>query len=207
MHACSTTIQAQPYAIEAGISHVRDTMLPALMDIDGCMGLSLLVDRSFGLCIATSAWRDGDAMDAADLSVDSHSADAARRFAGSVEKIERWEIAMLHRKHLVGRGAYVRCTWLQLPLGDLDRAIATSRVHAVPTVEAMDGFSGLSVLLDRATGRAVGTTAWESLGALDGSQRQVAEVRRATSKQTGAQIVMVAEFELAVAHLRLPEIA
>ncbi|MGO9226286.1 MAG: hypothetical protein ACLP4K_22360, partial [Mycobacterium sp.] len=62
MYARSSTIQAQPSSIDAGIAHVRDTVMPALGGVDGYTGLSLLVDRSSGRCIATSAWQSEEAM-------------------------------------------------------------------------------------------------------------------------------------------------
>ena len=41
---------------------VRDEVMPALQAMDGYVGLSLLVDRESGQCIATSAWETEDAM-------------------------------------------------------------------------------------------------------------------------------------------------
>jgi hypothetical protein len=55
--ARTTTIQAQQSSIDAGIAYVRDEVMSALQDMDGYVGLSLLVDRESGQCIATSAWR------------------------------------------------------------------------------------------------------------------------------------------------------
>ena len=67
MYARSTTIQAQPSSIDDGIAHVRDEIMPALQDMAGCIGVSLLVDRQSGRCIATSAWETDEAMrDSAD---------------------------------------------------------------------------------------------------------------------------------------------
>ena len=45
VYARSTTIQAQSSSIDTGIAHVRDEVMPALQEVDGCTGISLLVDR------------------------------------------------------------------------------------------------------------------------------------------------------------------
>ena len=62
MYARSTTIQAQPLSVDIGIAHVRDVVMPALQEMNGYVGLSLLVDRQSGRCIATSAWQTEQAM-------------------------------------------------------------------------------------------------------------------------------------------------
>src|SRR5689334_17523366 len=85
MYARSSTIHAQPLSLDEGIMYVREQTMPALMQIPGCIGLSLLVDREFGHCIATSSWESEDAMRASADAADSLRTMATGRFAGSVE--------------------------------------------------------------------------------------------------------------------------
>jgi hypothetical protein len=40
-----------------GVTHVRDEEMPALLGIDRCVGLTMLVDRQAGRCIVTSCGR------------------------------------------------------------------------------------------------------------------------------------------------------
>jgi quinol monooxygenase YgiN len=62
MYARSTTFRGDPSALDDLIAYVRDKTLPAVRQMDGCLGLSLLVDRHTGGCIATTSWTDADAM-------------------------------------------------------------------------------------------------------------------------------------------------
>lgn len=71
MFARSTTIRARQESIDAGISLIRDEVMPALLGMDGCIGLSMLVDRHGGRCIATSAWHSEEAMLASEEQVRS----------------------------------------------------------------------------------------------------------------------------------------
>ena len=83
MYARSTTIQAQPSSIDAGVAHVREVVMPALQQIDGCVGVSLLVDRDSGRCIATSSWETEEAMHTSAERVRPVRDQAAEMFGGS----------------------------------------------------------------------------------------------------------------------------
>lgn len=98
MYARSTTIQAQPLSVDIGIAHVRDVVMPALKEIDGWLGLSLLVDRQSGTCIATSSWETVEAMRGSAERVAPIRDRAALMFDGSA-RVEEWDIALLHRDH------------------------------------------------------------------------------------------------------------
>ena len=207
MYARSTTIAADISAIDDGIIYLREQTMPALLTIDGCVGLSLLVDRESGHCIATSAWESEQAMRDSEADVGPIRSDASERFGGTVERVEHWEIAVLHREHAAADGACVRCTWLQSPTGTIEQAIDIFKTYVLPRAEQMDGFCSASLFLDRASGRAVSATAWDSRAAMEAGREQANELRTSTAEQIGAEIVGVVEFDLAVAHLRVPEMA
>ena len=92
MYARSTTIQGQPSSIDAGIAHTRDSAMPALEGIDGCVGLSLLVDRTSGRCIVTTSWESEEAMRASEESI-RPIRDRAAELLGGSRQVEEWETA------------------------------------------------------------------------------------------------------------------
>jgi hypothetical protein len=60
-------------------------------------------------------------------------------------------------------------------------------------------------MLDRSAGRLVASVTFEDRAALDRSRDQATRLRAQGADETGAQMLDVCEFELALAHLRIPE--
>ncbi|OBH90784.1 hypothetical protein [Mycobacterium sp. E2733] len=206
MYARSTTIQAQPLSVDIGIAHVRDVVMPALTEIDGCLGLSLLVDRQSGTCIATSSWDSIDAMRASAERVAPIRDQAALMFDGSA-RVEEWDIASLHRDHPSGQGACVRATWLKVVPDQLSRSLDFYRMSVLPEMEDLDGFCSASLLVDHpACRRAVSCSTFDSMDAMARNRDRATELRSRRVRELGAEVVDVAEFELAIAHLRVPEL-
>ena len=207
MHARSTTIQAQTSSIDDGIAYMRDEVMPELENIDGYVGISLLVDRESGRCIITAAYDTEDARQASADKAAQLRSQAAERFGGTVEKIEEWEIGVLHRDHQSADGACVRCTWIKVPPDNADRTIDFYRTSVVPSLEDLEGFCSASLLMNRSSGRAVSTATFDSREAMERNREQSKELRNTRSREMGADILDVGEFELAIAHLRVPEMA
>ena len=206
MFARSTTIRARQESIDAGIAQVRDGVMPALLGMDGCIGLSMLVDRQGGRCIATSAWRSEEAMLASEDRLRPMRERVGELLGGQPE-VERWEIAVLHRDHTSSPGACVRAIWVQVDPAGLDQALEVYRMSVLPAVEGMDGFCSASMLVDRGSGRCVSSVTFDSLDALERSREQAASMRESATRAAGASVLDVCEFELALAHLRVPELA
>ena len=205
MYARSTTIQAQPSSIDAGIAHVRDTVLPSLEGTDGCVGLSLLVDRKSGRCIATSSWESDEAMRASEESIGPIRDRAAELFGGSAQ-VEEWEIAGMHREHRAGEGACVRATWVNVDPDQMDRGIDFYKTTILPALEELEGFCSASLLLDRASGRGVAAATFDNAEAMERNKDQLDRIKATGSQEANAQVLDQCDFELAVAHLRVPEL-
>jgi heme-degrading monooxygenase HmoA len=207
VYARSTTIQAQPSSIDDGIAYVRDEVMPALMAMDGYVGLSLLVDRESGQCIATSSWETDEAMRTSTEQAAPLREQAGVRFGGGEVTVDQWEIGAMHRDHPSGDGACVRATWIKMPRDQVDRSIEFYRTSVLPSLEDLEGFCSASFMINRATGRGVSSATFDSREAMDRNQEQAKELRNARTRELGADILDVGEFELALAHLRLPEMA
>jgi quinol monooxygenase YgiN len=209
MYARSTTIMANPGSIDRGVAYIRDEVMPTLMEMDGCIGLSMLVDRESGRCIATSAWRDEDAMRAGDAVLHPVRARVAEMLGGGMPQVEEWEIAALHRDHTSAQGACVRATWSRMSPDqtDRDRGVDFYKLRLLPSLEQFDGFCSASLLINRQAGMAVSSTTFDSRDAMDRSREQGQALRDQTMAELGTEVVDVCEFELALAHLRVPEMA
>lgn len=206
MFARSTTIQANPAHIDEGVAHIRDVVLPELMQLDGCIGLSMMVDREGGRCIATSAWQTEEARQASAMAV-MPLRDRAAEILGGAATVELWDIAVMHRDHPTHDGACIRATWLSGDPSMLDDGISSYRMAALPQMESIPGFCSASLMVNRETGNSVSSVCYESREAMEASRRQAEELRASVAEQAGVRVMEVAEFELALAHLRVPEMA
>ena len=184
----------------------RDEVMPALGAMAGCVGMSLLTDRESGRCIATTAWENMAAMHASADQVRPLRARAAKAFSATTS-VDEWQIAALHRDHSSGDGACVRATWLKARPDQLDQTVEFYKATVLPEIEQLDGFCSTSLMSDRATGRAVVSTTYDSKDAMERSRDAARSLRTALLRDLGADQLDVGEFELAIARLRVPEMA
>ena len=204
MYARSTTIVGDPARLDEGIAYVRDDVLPMVTSQDGCVGLSMLVDRDSGQCIVTSSWSSAETMRASDLHLAPLRARSSDIMGGPPEVAE-WEVAVMHRDHLAAEGASCRVTWMRINHGDIERGIKLYRAAMLPEMETLDGFCSASLLVDRASGRAVSSVTYATRDAMERSREAAAAMRRGAVEENDLHILEVGEFELALAHLRVPE--
>jgi quinol monooxygenase YgiN len=204
MYARSTTMRVRPEALDDLVDYIRDDVMPMVTQLEGCIGVSLLTDRDTGRCIATSAWQTEEAMRDSAERIRASREQAAERF-GITPEIHEWEIAVLHRAHRAGDGACARVTWTRTDAANLDQVIDAYRDSLMPWWEETPGFCSNSLMVDRREGRCASAVVFESREAMAHTRDQFTTLREEFVARMSMEIEEVAEFDLAVAHLRVPE--
>ena len=204
MYARSTTVHGNPQSLEDAIAYLRDEVMPAAQRMDGCIGMSMMCDRDTGRCIATTAWESEEAMHNSEGGLH----DMRKRYAqmlGGTPEVQEWEIALLHRVHHAPDGACCRVLWSRGDPGDAERVMDAVRMTLLSRMEDLPGFCSVSMLMNREDGRSVMAVTYESRAAMDRALEQARPLRDEFTQLTGWEFTEIAEFDLALAHLRVPE--
>lgn len=206
MYARSSTYLGDPTTLDAGIAFVREAVMPMLAEVPECLGLSYMVDRDGGQCIATTSWRTEDALHS---SMENLTPIRSRlgQILGAEPLVEQWEVVGMHRDHAAPEGACCRVTWFRTDHADVDRGIDVFRMGVMPRLTELDGFCSASLMVDRAASRACATIGYDTAEALAATADQAWALRDLGIRDAGVDVLDVTEFELVLAHLRIPELA
>jgi quinol monooxygenase YgiN len=207
MYARSTTITADPQRIDDGIRMVRDELMPAIQGMPGCIGLSMLCDRESGRCIATTSWDSAEAMAATTDRIMDMRRRAMDMMGGRDMSVDEWEIAAMHRVHTPGDDACARVTWTRGDPAMMERTLDAFRMSMIPEMEDVPGFCSLSLMVDRNMGRGSLTVVYRDRRSMDDSRDGAMARRDRFTREMGAEVTDMGEFELAIHHLRVPEMA
>ena len=94
---------------------------------------------------------------------------------------------------------YARSTTINGDSGAIDAGIAYVRDQVMPMLTEMPGFVGLSMMVDRESGRSIATASWASRDAMTASAAGVTAVRAKAAEIMGG-VPVVDEWEIAMMH-------
>ncbi len=203
MYARSSTFRGRPDSIDAGIEFVRDEVLPTMLVMDGCVGLSMLANRETGLCITTSAWHSLETRTDSEQTVSELRAGIGARL-GAAPEVDQWEIALLHRDHWSQEGARVRATWVKT--AEIDNLVDFTKTTTLPTLDEVPGFCSASLMINRGNGTGVVAVSFDTAAAEEASRETARGLREKFVQETREQILDIEQFDLVLAHLHAPEL-
>jgi len=206
VYARTTAITAAPSTLDAGLAYVRDEVWPAVQGMQGCLGMSMIIDREAGRGITTTSWDTEETLRASRDMVTPLRSRAAELMSAAPPTVEEWEIASMHRTHATHPGTCVRAAWSRVPPGQVDRALGFYKDVLLPHFEGLEGFTSASLLIDRAKGRAVTSVAYDTREAMEATRDQADYLRARSTQEANVEFLDVGEFELFMAHLHVPEL-
>jgi quinol monooxygenase YgiN len=180
--------------------------MPALRELSGCIGLSMLTEPDSGRCIVATAWADAQAMKASDDDVRPVREKLAGLLGGE-PVLEHWDVAVLHRERPAGDGARAQVTWARINPARMDNLLDAFRHNLVPRLQELPGFCSISMLVYRKSGRGVAVTSYEDRTSFEHTRKEARSLRDQFIRAVGATAVDLAEMDLALAHLHVPETA
>ncbi len=172
--------------------------------MDGCVGLSMLADRETGRCIVTTSWRDEAAMRSSEKEVRA-SAERTAELLGGQPELQEWEIAAMHRVDEAHPGSRSRVTWLRTAPDGVDRAVDAVRLSLMPKLDDLPGFTSVSVMVRREDGLTVAAVSYDNDTHHEQATEGAREFREEFAPALGIEVVDTADFDVVIAHLRVPE--
>jgi heme-degrading monooxygenase HmoA len=76
------------------------------------------------------------------------------------------------------------------------------REHVLPALRQQDGFSGFLVLLERASGKVLGLTLWESEQAMNATEEAAYWLRVFSAEAAGGMITEVERYEVIISEVK-----
>ena len=94
---------------------------------------------------------------------------------------------------------HARVSTIQLDPARIDETVSDFEEQDLPRFRQIAGFRGFTLLIDRAGGKIVGTSYWDSPELMEASEEEGASARQRVADQGGAQSPPVVErFEVAI---------
>ncbi|SDF07461.1 hypothetical protein SAMN05660662_0993 [Blastococcus aurantiacus] len=204
MYARSSSFHGDPHRIDDAVHYVRAKAMPALMGMDGFVGISMLADRGSGRSVVTSSFEDLAALrrSASEMrGIRARIADVLQ----SPAALHEWQIALLHRERSAPEGARAHVTWCRTEPSRLDPMLEAYAESIVPRLADLPGFCSVSVMADPLEGRSATAVTFTDDASLDAAMQQLAPLLEELGRQHRGEVTDEATFDLVLAHLRVPE--
>jgi hypothetical protein len=184
MHARITTVTGAS-DIEAGLTFLRDQVVPQMQQQKGYLGLSAAGERAAGVITILSLWDRQADLEASEGAADKARDDVVGLMGGEVH-VERYEQTVWETAVRPGPGAKLHIRHIKLDPSRMDDNLEYFRQTVVADLKVRPGFLAVRHLIDRETGEGRVGSLWKDQDSLAASLAQ-SEPRRARAKDRGVE--------------------
>jgi heme-degrading monooxygenase HmoA len=98
-----------------------------------------------------------------------------------------------------GVNVHARLSTIQMDPARIDETVSEFEEQDLPTIKQIGGFRGFTLLIDRTSGKVIGTSYWDSREQMDDSEAEGERARQRVAERGGSQSPPAVErFEVAL---------
>lgn len=203
MFVRTTYATGDPAKLDQAVRALTTDGREQLVKEPGFRGAGVFVDREVGKLLTGTWWEDEEALRASADRMGELRARMLSEFAATMT-VDNWEAAVAARPESVGEDACFRLTRLQFAPSDAGLLVDAFENDVLPRLQAVRGFLGGSLLLDRPGGRATVGAVYADRESLTASRGPVAAVRGEASRKGRSTVQSVEEFQVVMLETRPP---
>jgi hypothetical protein len=188
--------------IDELVGIVRDRQ-SAGTDIPDALGMYMLVDRAAGTSLGISIFDDEEAILAAEPVFERMGDEIPETLRGKRRSVDTYEVAIHEVAEEVGAA---RVSTFAGDAAQVEESLRHAVEETLPHLRTIDGWAGIIVAVDRASGAETVITLWESEEAMSASERQADKLRSTVADAAKQRIVTVQRFDVPLAYDRAPRL-
>jgi heme-degrading monooxygenase HmoA len=175
--------------IDAGVSFVRDKVLPLLSEQKGYRGMTVSADRDGGVFAVLSLWDTAEDRDATESILAPLRREGAEIIGGDVTVETFEQLASEVGESPPGPGSALLVARISMDPDKVDDNLAFFKSEVAPRIKASPGFQALRNMMNRSTGEGLVGTVWAD----DASRKQGADEAMARRDEAAARGVNFGE--------------
>jgi heme-degrading monooxygenase HmoA len=186
--------------IDAGVTYLRDEVLPVLHAQRGYGGVTASASRSERVIGILSLWDTEADRDASDSALGKARQEAAKLVGGDLS-VETFELVVAEIREPADVGSALMVTRLSMQPAKIDENLGFFNSEVLPRITAAPGFRALRNMVNRQSGEGVVGSAWADQDAMMAASEQ-AMARRPEAISRGVNFGETSYREIVFADLR-----
>ncbi|NUP51314.1 MAG: hypothetical protein HOW97_28975 [Catenulispora sp.] len=195
-------ITADPADVGAALDVIAKAVPGMLAEQAGFQGIGIFADRALGKIATGSWWESEQALKDSDARLRDRRMEMLAPFVSTIAAADLEAVAY-SRPAAATTGGF-RLQRMMFDPAQADRIVRAFQEVGLPRLEAVAGFRGASMLMDRRRGLASVGVVYQDLAALEASRGEQAAIRRAAFTQLEGVAQLIALEEMEVVELDVP---
>lgn len=196
MHARKTTTKGSPDQLGKAKQVIESQLIPAAGNLPGFKGAYWLADPETGTGLAFTFYDTKASLEASAQAATKLRGDTTQQIGADVVSVEEYEVVADTGQKVHKDASHVRVAQFEFGPAKIEDGISMLRQFVLPNAQKLPGFVGGFWLADRASGKGVGVTLFDSKENVVATREQANKIRTEGASRIGAPIAEFKEYEV-----------